>query len=132
MDIDTDFRTLTERQVAELLVASVADMDDEHTACTLTVDLIVRQVKQGHAVVVAERDAIAVVRPEGYRPIQGDPVLWLLFVRPTCRGTGVGNRPVRPNVTSFWGNGSPSGHGGVNEMLWHLKHSMPIAIRERG
>lgn len=90
MDISADFRTMTDRQLAEMLVASVADLEDEDTTSTLTVNMIIGQVEQDRAVIVAERDAIAVVRPERYRPDRGDPVLWLLFVRSTCRATGIG------------------------------------------
>ena len=87
---DIDFRTLTEREQAEQLVASVADLDDKHTTKTLTADLVMDQIQQRRALIVAERDVIAVVRPEGYRPDQGDPVLWLLFVKSNCRGKGLG------------------------------------------
>ena len=90
MSSDMDFRTLTEPELAELLVASVAELEDQHTTETLTVDVIMDQVLQRRAVIVAERDAVAVVRPEGYRPVQGDPVLWLLFVKPNVRGKGLG------------------------------------------
>lgn len=90
MDTDSDYRTLTERQLAEQLTASVAELEDQHTTDTLTADAIIEQVDQRRAVIIAERDAIAVVRPEGYRPAQGDPVLWLLLVKSNSRGKGIG------------------------------------------
>lgn len=90
MVIDLDFRVLNEAQLAEQLEASVADLDDDHTTATLTAKKIVEEIARGRAIVVAEREAIAVVRPEGYRSDVPNSVLWLLFVKPSCRGKGLG------------------------------------------
>lgn len=90
MGIELDFRVLSEAQLAKQLVASVADLDDDHMAATLTAKLIAEEIASGRAVIVAERDAIAVVRPEGYRSDVPNSVLWLLFVKPSHRGKELG------------------------------------------
>jgi len=90
LEFDTDLRTLTERQLAELLVASVAELGDEQTTNTLPLGTILAEVEMKTAVIVAENDAIALVRPERKGNDATHPVLWLLFVKARSRRQGTG------------------------------------------
>jgi len=88
-----DYLTLTECELAEELVASVAELGDQSTTDRLTVDEIIGKVATGMSVIVKERDAIAVVHLEGMvRKV--NPVLWLLFVRPSARRFATGKNFV--------------------------------------
>ena len=64
MGADIDFCTLTVEEVAEFLVANVAEFGDPGTVETLAVDNIVGVINAGLAVVVAERNAVAIVLSE--------------------------------------------------------------------
>jgi GNAT superfamily N-acetyltransferase len=101
--MNIDFRRMTDHQAVEQLIASVIDLDDDGTSSNLTVKEILDQVERRLAVIVVEQDAIAVIRPEGYRSENGNAVLWLLFVRPELRGQGIGTRFVQKLRTRFEG-----------------------------
>lgn len=90
MNADIDFRTLTVEEVAEFLVANVSEFGDPKTIETLAVDNIVGEINAGLAVVVAERNAVAVVLSEIDHVQKCSPVLWLLYVDPASRGQGLG------------------------------------------
>jgi len=87
---ETDFRTFTVEETAKFLVANVADFGDPQTIEALAADEVVEEVRAGHAVVVAERNAVAVVRPEVDHIQKCNPVLWLLYVDPASRGQRLG------------------------------------------
>ena len=91
MHIDIDLRDLTDWQLAEYLVKFRADFEDRGTL-ELKAAEIMTEVDNGKAVIVAEHSAVAVVRPEGYRAVNGGSVLWLFLVKPSVRGTGIGKR----------------------------------------
>lgn len=90
----SDFRLFTETDLATVLCDHVGDFDDQATEKTITVDYLLAAVAKGSAVIEADECAIAVVRPEGWRPANGESVLWLLFVDAQCRGDGHGRRLV--------------------------------------
>src|SRR5438067_2016357 len=87
---DIDFCTLTVEEVAEFLVANVAEFGDPGTVKTLAVDNIVGVINAGLAVVVAERNAVAIVLSETDHVQKCNPVLWLLYVDPASRSQGLG------------------------------------------
>ncbi len=58
------------------------------------VDRLLDDVKHGLAIIETEERGIAVVRPDGWKHENGNPVLWLLFVSPEARGKGFGKEFV--------------------------------------
>jgi GNAT superfamily N-acetyltransferase len=85
-----DYRQCDPTTLATLICKYVEDFDDQFTRDTLTVDRLMDEIANGRAIIDADEHAIAVVRPEGWREVNGGSVLWLLFVDSNWRATGIG------------------------------------------
>lgn len=91
----TDFRTLPLDKLVEALCNHVGDFEDEATTKNLNQEWILEEVSQGKVVMEAEEHAIAAMRPEGWRIVDGNSVMWLLYVARDVRGRGVGKAFVQ-------------------------------------
>ncbi len=91
----TDFRTLPLDQLVETLCNHVDDFEDEATTKNLDRERILEQVAQGKVVMEADEHAIAAMRPEGWRLVDGNSAMWLLYVARDARGLGIGKAFVQ-------------------------------------
>ncbi len=89
-----DYRTFSQGQVLDVLLAHVNDLDDEKTTATLSKQDLEKDFESGQAALTVDENCIAIVRPENWKPGRPNSVLWLLFVRKDKRGTGIGQRFV--------------------------------------
>jgi GNAT superfamily N-acetyltransferase len=85
-----DYRESDPTTLAKIICEHVEDFDDQSTRDTLTVDRLMEEIANERAIIAADEHAIAVVRPEGWREVNGGSVLWILFVDANWRATGLG------------------------------------------
>ena len=79
-----DFRLCSQETPAALICEQAGEFDDQSTLDTLSVTYLLEKVEQGRAVLDADEHAVAVVRPEAWREVNGNAVLWLLFINTGC------------------------------------------------
>ena len=94
------YQAMSVKEIIGMLYANASDFGDHDTAAAIEESLLA-ELDGGRAQLVVEEDCIAVVRPEHWRADRTHAVLWLLFVHPDKRGSGIGEEFVRHLVARF-------------------------------